>query len=432
MVEISSHKQPLLNFRGAVALVIANTIGTGVFTTSGFALADLGSPLWVLLAWLVGGIYALCGVVVYADLATRVPLSGGEYVFLRHTMHPAMGTIAGWISLIAGFSAPIAAAALAAQQYAAHILPIDVSKPWLASLVVLSMASLHALKPNAGVNFQNTAVLIKVLAILLFIGFGISHAADKLPLAPASLTPLSPLAFLGSLVWISFAYSGWNAAVYVTGDIKGGGVTVKRALYTGTMLVIALYMGVSTVILFATPPAAIWGIAESGAAAAFALGGLTAEKALSAVITLALLTSVSSMVLSGPRVYAQMAQHGTLPTLLATAPGQQPRLAIILQALLCLLLVWSASLRQLLEFAGFMLSMSAAFVVIGWLKYLRHDPKPATSIQRLAATLFLLASAGICMSTLQQHPESIAVATVVVLIGLAAHYASNGFKKHEV
>ena len=414
----------LLDYRGAIALVIANTIGTGVFTTSGFALADLGSPALVMLAWLVGGVYALCGVAIYADLAERYPQSGGEYAFLRYTLHPALGTVAGWVSLVAGFTSPIAAAALGAQLYLSRVFPIHSELPWLATLLILFLGALHAVVPKTGVKFQNHAVFIKVLAILVFIAFGLPTVTENIITAPASTTTdFSIIAFAGSLVWISFAYSGWNAAVYVTGEVDGGGATVKRALYTGTALVIVLYLGVSAVILYSAPQLELRGVAESGAVAARALGGVRAEQALSALIGLALITSASSMLLSGPRVYAQMARDGALPAILGCLQGEHPRVAVLAQSALCLIVIWSASLRDLLEFAGVMLSLSAGAVVVGWLRQeFFISAQPLRVFHLCAAVVFLIATLGIAIASLMMRPYSVLAAMVLICLGLAAHY----------
>jgi amino acid transporter len=416
--------EKLLGLFGAVALVIANTIGTGVFTTSGFALADLGEPAFVMLAWLIGGFYALAGVAIYSDLAEKYPESGGEYVFLRHTLHPALGTVAGWISLVAGFTAPIAAAALSAQLYFLRTFAFELQAPWIAVAIILGLGFLHAGVPKKGVVFQNFAVLTKVCAILVFIAFGAPTAASTI--AAARIPPVaafSVLAFAGSLVWISYAYSGWNAAVYVTGDIEGGGRTVKRALYAGTLLVIALYLGVSAVILYGAPPEEIRGVAESGAIAALAIGGPLAEQALSGLIAVALVTSASSMLLSGPRVYARMASDGVLPAALGKLHGDHPRIAVLAQAFLSLIVVWSASLRDLLEFAGVTLSLSAGAVVVGWLRQeLRATSSSHRFIKLCAAIFFLSATLGIAIATLIMRPSSALAAAILIGCGLAAHF----------
>jgi APA family basic amino acid/polyamine antiporter len=404
-------------------LVIANTIGTGVFTTSGFALADLGDPSWVMLAWLAGGVYALAGVTIYADLAKKYPEPGGEYAFLRNTLHPALGTIAGWISLVAGFTAPIAAAALGAELYLFRALGVNFGSPWIATAVVLLPGLLHAAAPEKGVLFQDAIVLIKVSAIVVFIGFGASAAFNGIAWTRASpASSFSILAFAGSLVWISYAYSGWNAAVYVTGDVEGGGSTVKRALYSGTILVIVLYLGVSAVILYGAPQDELRGVAESGAVAARALGGARAEQALSGLISLALVTSASSMLLSGPRVYARMARDGVLPATLGRLHGDHPKAAILAQTALSLLVVWVTGLRNLLEFAGVTLSLSAGAVMVGWLRQEMLSAAPSWRVTEFcAATFFLLATSGIAIAALAMRPASVLGAAALIGCGFAAH-----------
>jgi APA family basic amino acid/polyamine antiporter len=416
----------LLGFSGAVALVIANTIGTGVFTTSGFALADLGEPGFVMLSWLMGGVYALAGVMVYSDLAAEYPESGGEYVFLRNTLHPALGAAAGWISLVAGFTTPIAVAALGAQLYLARAGGPGAAAPWVATLIVIGLGLLHAGAPEKGVAFQNVAVLIKVCAIFVFIAFGAPTAVSTIAAAPPpSLEAFPLLAFAGSLVWISYAYSGWNAAVYVTGDIEGGGRTVERALYSGTLLVIVLYLGVSAVILYGAPKEQIRGVAASGAIAALAIGGPRAEQALSALIALALITSASSMLLSGPRVYARMARDGVLPAAFGRLHGDYPRFAIVAQAVLSLIVVWSAGLRDLLEFAGVTLSLSAGTVVVGWFRQqMRAGFSTGKIFERCAAILFLATTTGIIVSALLMRPASALAAAALIAVGLAAYALS--------
>lgn len=397
----------LVDERGAIALVIANTIGTGVFTTSGFALGDLGAPGPVMLAWAAGGLYALCGVAVYADLAAKIPVSGGEYAFLREMLHPALGVVAGWISLVAGFTAPIAAASLGAQLYLVKAGGPAWSAPVVASAIVVTLALLHALAPKQGVAFQNIAVLVKILAIGVFIGFGAPHAAETIARGAAGgEAPVSALAFFGALVWISYAYSGWNAAVYVTGEVAGGGGAVKRALYAGTLLVIALYLGVSAVILYGAPARELAGVAESGAVAARAFGGALAEQGLSALIALALVTSASSMIVSGPRVYARMAQDGALPAILGRLHGERPRIAVLTQGVLALVVVWSANLREILEFVGVTLSLSAAAVVFGWMRLELRAPRRPRLLQSAAALLFLSATTGVAVAALLMRPMS--------------------------
>jgi APA family basic amino acid/polyamine antiporter len=204
-----------------VGLIVANMIGAGVFTTSGFALADLGSANRVMLAWALGGIIALCGALSYGGLARRFTESGGEYLFLSRALHPLAGFIAGWVSLLAGFTGAIAFAALAFETYISPLLDFTLPPKSLAIALIVTAALLHGARVGAGVGVQNVVVFLKFALIIIFIAAAIYAAkiigADSVvPPAPEfSLT-----AFAGSLVWISLSYSGFNAAVYVAGETR--------------------------------------------------------------------------------------------------------------------------------------------------------------------------------------------------------------------
>ena len=357
-----------LGLSSAVALVVASMIGTGVFTTSGFLLADLKSPWLVLGAWAVGGVLATLGALSYGALARRIPESGGEYTFLSQTLHPAAGFLAGWVSLLVGFSAPLAAAAIGFGEY---------TRPWLGglsprvagTLLILTFAVLHAFHVQHGARTQNWTVLIKVLLIAAFVGFGLTRLTQP---APADTSPAVISTFAVSLVWVSFSYSGWNAAVYIGGEIRDPERNLPRALLLGTGIVTLLYLGLNTVFVFAAPIETLAGKLDIGRVAAEAIGGSGLGQAVSGLVALALLTSVSGMMMAGPRVYARMATAGHLPRWLGVADGP-PRAAIAFQTALALVMLWSAAYEQLLTFIGFTLGLSAATAVYGLIVLRRRE-----------------------------------------------------------
>ena len=344
----------------ASALVVANMIGTGVFTTSGFLLAELRSPWLVLAAWAVGGVIATLGALSYGALARRIPESGGEYLFLSRTLHPAAGYLAGWVSLLVGFSAPLAAAAFAFGEY---------SKSWLTawsprvsgSLLVITLSLLHAAHVRRGAWVQNVAVLLKVVLIAVFAGFALS----RLPAPTDPISDAFPLSAFGvSLVWISFSYSGWNAAVYIGGEVRDPERNLPRALLVGTALVTFLYLLLNTVFVFAAPPEALAGKLDIGRIAAEHLGGAAFANAAAALVALTLVSSVSSLIMAGPRVYARMAADGYLPRWLKTGEGP-PRAAIFFQGFIALILLWTTAYEGLLTYIGFTLGLSTAATVVG-------------------------------------------------------------------
>jgi APA family basic amino acid/polyamine antiporter len=346
-----------------VALGVASMVGAGVFTISGLALAELGSPGPVLLAWALGALLALCGALSYGALVRRIPVSGGEYTFLSVTLHPLAGFLAGWISLLAGFTAPLAAAAEGLQAYLAGPLGWRAHPDWLGSAALLACGLLHGLRLGPGVLVQNAAVALKVAAIAAFVAIGAVVLSGRAPAQPA-WAAYEPGAFAVVLVWVSFAYSGWNAAVYVASEVRRPERDLGRALWLATALVATLYLALNAVFLCAAPAAALAGHVEVGAIAAEALGGPVLRAALSLLIALALFTSMSSMVMAGPRVYARMAQDGLFPRGFAPAAGV-PRAAVALQVGLALAALWLGELAQLLSYVGFTLGISAATAVIG-------------------------------------------------------------------
>jgi APA family basic amino acid/polyamine antiporter len=364
-----------LGLTSAAALVVANMIGAGVFTTSGFALADLGRPAPVLLAWGVGGVLALCGALSYGALARRIPESGGEYTFLSRTVHPLVGFLAGWVSLLAGFTAPIAAAALGLQAYLSHFSGLAPRPEWIGTCAIVAASFMHGVRLRPGVLLQNVAVGVKLAVIAGFLVLGIVLAPS--PSGPDLAEPaaLGLTSFAVTLVWISFAYSGWNAAVYVAGEVRDPQRNLHRSLYLATAVVTVVYLGLNAVFLYSAPASELAGKAEVGAIAAEALGGINLRRAVSLLVALALFTSISSMVMAGPRVYARMAEDGLFPRWFAFEQDV-PRAAVALQAALAVAVVWVTGLRELLGYIGFTLGISAAATVGGLIRLrLREGPE---------------------------------------------------------
>ena len=358
-----------LGLLSATALIIASMIGTGAFTTSGFLLADLGSRWAVLAVWVAGGMVAFLGALSYGALARRMPESGGEYFFLARTLHPAAGYVAGWISLLVGFSAPLAAAAVGFGEYTKSWWPGVTPRVTGTALLVL-LAGIHAMHVRRGAWVQNAAVFAKLVLFAVFLGFGASQLPSPGPEADSPTTPIG--AFGLALVWVSFSYSGWNAAVYLGGEIRDPERNLPRSLMLGTVVVTALYLALNTIFVFSAPVAQLSGQLEVGRIAAGALGGPRWAEAVTALAALALMTSVSSLVMAGPRVYARMATDGFLPRWLDSGTGP-PRGAIGLQVAVALAMLWTATYESLLTYIGFTLSLSTAATVVGLMGLRRRE-----------------------------------------------------------
>ncbi len=392
-------------------------IGTGVFTTSGFLLRDLGSPPRVLLAWLIGGFVAGCGALCYGALGRHLPESGGEYLFLSRILHPAAGCVAGWISLLVGFSAPLTAAAYGFGEYV---------KPWLpgwppqvtGSMLLVLFCALHSLHVSGGASVQNFTVALKLALILLFVGFGFSRLPAPVSAAPAP--DFSTGAFAVALVWVSFSYSGWNAAVYIGGEIRDPQRNLPRSLLLGTGVVALLYLALNVVFLFSTAPAQLAGRLEIGRIAAHALGGPAWADAVTGLVALALITSVSSMMMAGPRVYARMAADGYLPRWLLTDRGP-PWRAVLFQCVVALGMLWSATYDRLLTYIGFTLSLSTATTVVGLIVLRRREGTRLTVPGwPWVPALFLLAVLWMASFSIARRPLESLAGLATIALGWAA------------
>jgi APA family basic amino acid/polyamine antiporter len=408
-----------IGLSSAAALVVANMLGVGVFTTSGFSLADLGSPEPVLLAWAVGGLLALCGATSYGALARRIPESGGEYTFLTVTVHPLAGFLAGWVSLLAGFTAPIAAAALGLQAYLGGARGHAVRPEWIGTSAIAIAALMHGLRLNAGLALQNFAVAVKLAAIAAFVSLG-AFSIDINPASEAATIPRFEIgAFAVTLVWISFAYSGWNAAVYVAGEVRDPDRNLPRSLWLGTLAVTLVYLGLNAVFVYSAPVSELAGRAEIGAIAAEALGGVGLRRVLSGLVALALFTSISSMVMAGPRVYARMAEDGVFPRVFR-AGEEVPGAAIALQAGLAALLVWITGLAELLSYIGFTPGLSAAATVCGLIAVRRREGADRVPIPGYPwiPMLYILGTLGASAFLVARRPAEAVAGLVTMLLGL--------------
>jgi len=436
----------------AAAIVIANMIGTGVFTSTGFQAASLHDPWTILLAWVVGGGLALCGAAAYAELGAMMPKAGGEYVYLREAYHPVVGFMSGWASLTAGFSAPIAVAALAFARYASKLVPalqsqdawaklsITIAEHHLANVtigvqqivavaLIVTMTSLHSFDTKLGGRVQAAFTAVKVLLIVCFIAAGLlvghgdwSHLATQ----SGGLVNLGTREFAVSLMYVSFAYSGWNAAAYIAGEIEKPERTLPRALFLGTGIVTVLYLLLNLMFFYAVPSDVLAGSAGSGPVfevgdiAARSLFGDTAGSLVTSVIALALVSAVSAMVMAGPRVYSAMARDRALPRSLARHSRRGvPTVAVITQGALGCLFAMVGDPDELIRIVGFTLAIFAALTV-GALFVLRARGirGPYRTIGYPVTPLaFIALSAWLAYAQIAEHPKESAVVGIMLAIG---------------
>jgi APA family basic amino acid/polyamine antiporter len=411
-----------LGLSSATALVVASMVGTGVFTTSGLLIADLGSAWLVLLVWVLGGLVALLGALCYGALARHIPESGGEYVFLSRTLHPALGYLAGWVSLLVGFAVPLGALAFAFGQYMSALDGVALASPRMTgTVIILVAASVHAVSVTTGARAQVIAVGIELVVIALFTGFGMGQLAHE---GLHNVAAPGRVAGLGvALVIVSYSYQGWNAAVYIGGEVVEPGKNLPRALVLGTVLVTTLYLGLNTVFVLGAPASLLAGKVDVGRIAALVLGGPRLAKLVSALIAFVLAICVSSLAMAGPQVAARMAADGYLPRVLAVRPGRPPRVALLAQTLIALVALWTAAFASLLTYVGFTLSLMTAATVLG-LVWQRHKRGPALEVPGWpwVPALFLVFVVGATAFTVAERPRESLVGLSTLAVGLLAYW----------
>src|SRR5437763_7749824 len=299
-----------VGFFTACGIVIANIIGTGVFTSLGFQVADIQSGFALLMLWVVGGIAALCGALCYGELSAALPRSGGEYHFLSEIYHPAVGFMAGFISATVGFAAPIALAAMAFGKYFQGVF--NFGSPLLLSFVLVWITALfHFGNLRLGSAFQNLWTIVKLLLIAALIGAGLlveqKQPITFLPHATDTMSIFSG-AFAVALVYVMYSYSGWNASSYIIGEVKNPERNVPRSLLVGTVIVMVAYVFLNAVFLATTPEAELRGQVEVGLIAGRHIFGDQGGRIVGAIICLGLISAISSMTWVEPRVTMSMGE----------------------------------------------------------------------------------------------------------------------------
>jgi len=401
----------------ATAIVVADMVGVGVFTSLGFQVIDIKSGFSLLLLWVVGGIVAICGAFCYAELAAMFPRSSGEYNFLRRIYHPAFGFVAGWLSATVGFAAPIALAAMAFSKYLTSSMPnllpslparaFGVPVDW-SLLIGLAITWLAAAVHLGGVRFggayHNIWTALKLVLIIVFIiaGFvvGDLQGVSFTPSA-ADLTYIGAAPFAISLVFVMYSYSGWNAATYIVGELRDPSRSLPRALFVGTTVVVILYVGLNAVFIATTPASELAGQIDVAIIAGKHIFGEFGGRMVGALICLGLISSISAMTWIGPRVTMTMGEDMPMLRLFSRRSRQGvPAVAIVFQLLVSNLLLLTRSFEAVLDFIQFSLAFCSFFAVLGVIKMRITHPRlprpyrawgyPVTPLVFLSVTFFMM------------------------------------------
>ncbi|WP_074906744.1 APC family permease [Nitrosomonas communis] len=415
----------------ASCVLVSSVVGTGIFTTTGFMARDLGHPGLILSVWLVGALIALAGALSYSELGAAFPVAGGEYTYLRRAYGPFVGFLSGWTSFTIGFSAAIAASAMSFVAYFLQLLSLDDEGRFLSTVLALallwSITGFHLAGGGAGGALQRSLTVLKVGAILLFMVMGLMFGTGNW--AHLVTTDTQPVLSIGSyvvsLVFALYAYSGWNAAAYLAGEITDPARTIPRTMIGGTLFVALLYLMLNGFYFYAlpvtelaTPP--LLPVADK---VARAMLGLEAGRFVTVILCLSIAGAMSAMVWVGSRVYYAMAQDGLIPSVFAHTSGKQctPFNAILLQSLWASALIVSGSFEQLVIYSGFALVIFSALAAGAVLILRRREPdlpRPyRTPLYPVIPAFYVLVSIVIVGSVLYERPLEGGVGIATILAG---------------
>jgi basic amino acid/polyamine antiporter, APA family len=409
----------------ATAIVVADMVGVGVFTSLGFQVKDIPSGFSILLLWTVGGIVALCGVFSYGELGAMFPRSSGEYNFLRRAYHPAFGFVAGWVSATVGFAAPVALAAMAFGEYGKSILPdappllLAVGVVWVVSLVQLT-----GVKHSS--TFQLVATILKVVLIVAFMVAGFT-IGDPQPVsfAPttAAFSQVISAPFAISLVFVMYSFSGWNAATYIIGEMRMPERNLPRAMLAGTLIVLVLYVALNAVFLHTAPIDKLAGQLDVARVSGSFIFGETGGRIVGAMICVGLISSISAMMWIGPRVMMTMGEDIPALQVFSKRPSSgAPVYAILFQLVVATLMLFTRSFEAVLDFIQFSLLFCSFFVVLGVIKLriTRPDlPRPYRAWgYPVTPVVFLLVTGFMMYYLLTHRPLQSALGTLIMISGL--------------
>ncbi len=435
-----AHLQRALGTFGAAAFVVSSMVGTGIFTVPAFVRTATGSGLGALGVWVVGALLALCGAFCYAELATRMPQAGGEYQYLTNVYGRMWGFVSGWLSFFAGFAAPMAASALGAVAYAATLFPgwnpnALVLAGWdvtqgsaIAAAIALVMATVHSLGVRPSGRLQTILASTAISSIVLFVLIGFATGRGDWS-GVAQTSEANGMWWL-ALIQVSFAYTGWNAAAYLAGEVKDPRKTLPRALIGGTLVVVILYLALNLLFFYALPAAAWKSEIAVGQTAAEHLFGAAGAKIVSLIITITILGSISAWTASGPRVYFAMACDGVAPAFFRRLGKHgAPVVGTMLQAVAAAIMALSGAFGQLLTYVGSGLLLFSGFTIAAVYFARRKNIAHSSDYFRvpgypLTPAIFIVMVVVSWIQGFREQPWPTSAALLTIVAGIVIYYAA--------
>jgi basic amino acid/polyamine antiporter, APA family len=427
------------------AVVVSTVVGAGIFTVPAIVASLTGSSSGFIAVWVLGGLLALAGAFTYAELASRLPEAGGEYVYLREAFGALPGFLSGWTSFVAGFSGAIAASAAGFALYLARLVPSVGSEPWWALhagplTITLSPATLTALAviavftaiavvgTDAARKATNVLAVVLVVTIVVCVAAGLlmPEAATLAPLVASPSTSASLSGMAAALVPVMFTYSGWNAAAYISNEFRDPRRSVPRALVGGTIVVILLYVGLNVAFLRSVGITKVAGSAAPADAAARIIFGQAGGSLMTVIVLLALASSVCAMVITGPRIYLQMARDHSMPAVFGRVQGGGiPTASIALQSVWSAALVVTGTFDALITYTGVAIVLFGAAAVATVFVFRRRNlgtPRFRLPGYPVVPLLFIVASAWMLVATARREPMALLAGVAVMLAGVPLYF----------
>jgi basic amino acid/polyamine antiporter, APA family len=413
-------------------IVMGGIIGSGIFINPYVVAQQVPSTILILAAWTLGGLIALAGAFIYAELSSRSSRSGGQYVYLRDAFHPALAFVYGWALLVVTQTGGMAAVAVTFAKYVCALANVDASDSVTAILATIALAALtliNCLGVRAGSTTQNVFMILKLLAIVALVAFGLGVSASVAPSRSTSL-PAGGwnllTAFGAALIPVQFAYGGWQTSCFVAGEVRDARKNLPRGILLGVMGVIVVYLSVNFICVRALGPE---GLAQTHTPASTVMRlalGESGARVIAIGIAVSTVGFLSQSMLTAPRVYFAMAEDGLFFSSLAKLNrARVPALAIALQGACAIAITLSGRYEQILNYVisvdVIFFALTAATVFVFRKRKIDNDETFNVPGHPFTTLFFIAACVGVAFSTFYRYPHNSAIGVGIMLTGIPVY-----------
>ena len=440
MTELDSPKpRRQLGLFDAIMIVMGGIVGAGIFANPSEVAHRVHTPFLILGVWVLGGFIAMCGAFIWAELATRLPGTGGQYLYLREAYHPSVAFVYGWGLLLVTQTGGMAAVAVIFSSYFRALTGVVWNDSAIAAVVLLILTGINCLGARAGSNVQSALMLLKIAALAALVILGFALGGGSLKSGPFLAQPVSfgLLKSIGSaMVPIAFAYGGWQTATFVAGEMRDPRRDLSRGLLLGVAAVVGLYLAVNLACLRVLGPVGLDATTTPASDVMRIALGERGAQWIAVGIAISTLGFLSQSMLTGPRVYYAMARDGLFFKSVGrlSRHTRAPVVAIILQGVAATIIACSGTYGEILNFAitvdFIFFGVTAASLFILRRRQVGSDTAgyrvpghPFTTI------LFVLSCAGIVGSAIIASPANSAIALCIMLAALPVYYYWSRFRR---